>query len=73
MSNSGGPVFPVLDVGKTQCHGLSCRDYFAACALPAVVAACRYDTLAPGETYEQMIARKCYAIADAMLAHEAKP
>ena len=26
----GGPAFPVLDLSKTQCEGVSVRDYFAA-------------------------------------------
>lgn len=48
--------------------GETMRDRIAMAALPAVVAACARDTLAERESFEQMFARKAYALADAMLA-----
>lgn len=44
------------------------RDELALAVLPKVVDTCAQDTREPGETHEQMLARKAYALADAMLA-----
>ncbi|MCR4300665.1 MAG: hypothetical protein NUV51_03570 [Sulfuricaulis sp.] len=35
---SGGPVFPVQDVSKWQCCGISVRDWFASAALQGLIA-----------------------------------
>lgn len=35
--DDGGPVWPVADLSKTQCHGLSLRDHFAAQAMAAML------------------------------------
>jgi hypothetical protein len=73
--NDGGPAFPVdanLRSGYRQDEGMSLRDWFAGQALPGVMAVCRGDTLAEGETSPQMFARKSYAVADAMLAERAR-
>lgn len=44
------------------------RDLVAMHVLPKIMDACAQDTREPGETHEQMFARKAYALADAMLA-----
>ena len=36
--NDGGPAFPVADLSKTQCPGMSLRDYFAGQALAGLLA-----------------------------------
>lgn len=46
----------------------SARDVMALNLLPKVMDTCAQDTREPGETHEQMFARKAYALADAMLA-----
>lgn len=74
----GGPAFPVADMAKTQCSGLSLRDYFAGQALAAVAAfwAKHEPTMNPkfsAEGDRLLIAADCYAIADAMLAERSKP
>lgn len=43
------------------------RDYFAGQVASGVIAACRGDTTNEGETTEQMLVRKVWAFADAML------
>ncbi len=48
--------------------GMTLRDYFAAAALPAVIANCASDRLTNGESREQMFARKALEVADALIA-----
>jgi hypothetical protein len=63
------PAFPIRGgLHDHQFAGLSMRDYFAAKALPACVAVCNQDTREPNETHAQMMARRAYELADAMLA-----
>lgn len=82
--DDGGPAFPVsvrrtekymdeAGYGRARdvtvlAGGMTLRDYFAAKALPSVVAVAAGDTLLDGESQEQMFARKSYAVADAMLS-----
>lgn len=44
------------------------RDTIALHTLPKIMDTCAQYTREPGETHEQMFARKAYALADAMLA-----
>lgn len=70
--NNGGPAFPALYQGDTRsdCPGLSMRDYFAAKAMQSMLR----DPMAMGclrkslENTMQVISRDAYAAADAMLA-----
>jgi hypothetical protein len=64
MSNTkkGGPAFPVCDAARIhELEGMTLRDYFAAKALQGLLA----GTLKSSDT--SLIARDCYAMADAML------
>jgi hypothetical protein len=85
--NDGGPAFPHqvkihkhYDDGSMMTSpittgGMSLRDYFAAAALPTVLAnpisianvAEQY-----GEAREESLAAICYSLADAMIAERAK-
>ncbi len=68
-------AFPFVcqDVSKHQCHepGMDLRDYFAAAALPQVMAV-RIKPRGSNEEYKQMLASVSYDIADAMLAEREK-
>jgi hypothetical protein len=72
--NDGGPAFPVAEDHKIAADldwtcGMSLRDYFAAQALPALVAvvsAGHHQTVVQ-EPIETVMARDCYRLADAML------
>ena len=59
-----GPAFPVADLSKTQCPGMTLRDWFAGQALSLIGA----WHPGGGATPNQDAARTAYAIADAMLA-----
>jgi len=48
--------------------GMTLRDYFAAQALPAVIAACAHDTIPPGCTRPEYFADQAYILADEMMA-----
>lgn len=64
------PAHPVMyEMGDTVVArpGLSRRDYFAAAALPAVLAQLAHLGYPPKEPHTEA-ARTAYAIADAMLA-----
>lgn len=61
--NTGGPVFPVshdmaLVAGLQNAYGMTLRDYFAAKAMPQMLALCGTRDVAAVEAYR---------IADAML------
>lgn len=56
-TNNGGPAFPVAFT-TTPLTGMTLRDYFAAQALPALIA---------DGGLNSYLARDAYAIADAML------
>lgn len=60
------PAFPVLDLSKTQCHGMSLRDYFAAKAMQALLHACA-DAGQSDERVLGTIPSAAYQMADAML------
>lgn len=73
-TNTGGPAFPSglketdTDTVESLHTGMTLRDYFAAKALPTVIA----DWLQTGDIFPDMeiaevIARDCYIVADAML------
>ena len=63
-TNTGGPAFPGLHP-SSECRykeeGMTLRDYFAAKAMQGLLA----GTLKSSDT--SLIARDCYAMADAML------
>lgn len=72
-TNTGGPAFPTENARQTgsstwHYEGMTLRDYFAAKAMPTVIA----DWLKTGDIHPdpeivEVIARDCYAVADAML------
>lgn len=63
------PAFPFPDA-QGPAHGaetgMTLRDYFAAKAVPALLALCINDTHKRA-SYEQHVAANAYAVADAML------
>jgi len=72
--NDGGPAFPVgSDLGPASniCDGgyggMSLRDYFAAAAMPGIIADAPSD-----HTWATEVARQAYLIADAMLRERDK-
>lgn len=75
-------VFPLLVDTAYHTAGLTLRDYFAASALPAVMAARvelqRQDLLhsdprdVSADMNQESIAEECYELADAMLAEREK-
>ena len=85
MTDKSGPVFPTQPLGQdglpemSMAYGLSLRDYFAAQAMPAVLAikaamkaamkADMKDTPAQGlgPDVPESVAFHAYALADAML------
>ena len=78
--DTGGTAFPGYDIyGDGKQHlaghphgGMSLRDYFAAQALGGCEVTCRDDmSLSYFEPAED-IAKRCFAIADAMLKERAK-
>ncbi|SAL20516.1 hypothetical protein AWB70_01047 [Caballeronia cordobensis] len=73
MSN-GGPAFPVTDVvvnnqaQPSSNGGMTLRDYLAAAALPAVIAAAAAQRASPSAVpYHDMLAQSAYLFADAMI------
>jgi hypothetical protein len=77
MSNhikGGGPAFPVNELNQSpgdifdQHLGMTLRDYFAAKALPAVMAANPVTGQVPMVSDFRACAECAYAMADAMLA-----
>lgn len=69
--HDGGAAFPLhpgIAPDWTASTGMTLRDWFAGQALTAIVTVCIHDTRENGETTKQMIARKAYEVADAMLA-----
>lgn len=65
--NDGGPAYPVADLSKTQCWGMSLRDAFAIAALQSLASAMQDELLTTLEDQAHDTARACYTIADAML------
>lgn len=83
----GGPAYPRPEVWKpdgTMCalalDGMSLRDYFAAAALASVLSDHAHDweltawfgKHATGVTKQQILSRRAYDIADAMLSARKK-
>ena len=82
-SCDGGPAFPVPDLSKTQCSGLSVRDWFAGIALQGLCASriaddsddgtcellyCDAGRLVINPLYAaESLGRICYRLADAMI------
>ena len=66
----GGPAFPMQDAATWQGHGMTLRDYFAAKALPAIVAAyVEANGRCVGTDHiHYNCAAHAYRMADAMLA-----
>ena len=76
----GGPAFPAMhfDLGDGE-HGMTLRDYFAAKAIPAVIASLKKDlndqldfNLSSDDDGEPsvdaiLVAEDAYGVADAML------
>lgn len=60
--NDGGPVFP-CEI-ETTSKGISLRDYFAT---KAIEGAASGDGGLPDSSYCQLIAKRAYELADAML------
>jgi hypothetical protein len=66
-ANTGGPAFPfVCDADFDYGTGMTLRDYFAAKAMQGLLA----GSLKSSDTH--LIARDCYAMADAMLKERNK-
>lgn len=88
---TGGPAFPqfdviagdrdghgdVIDAYTTATGGITVRDYFAAAALPAVIASTSAGqhmlNIREGETVMSAIARDAFVLADAMIAAREEP
>lgn len=77
--NNGGSAFP-LPIGTvnlsepSQSGGMSLRDYFAAKAMASIVICPLPDSVSEadkGLTVAQYVAKKSYAMADAMLTARA--
>jgi hypothetical protein len=66
--DNGGPAFPAnhFDLADGE-HGMTLRDYFAAKALPAHMAALSTMTVESPAAWHAEMARLAYATADAML------
>lgn len=68
----GGSAFPINNSYMSR-EGMSLRDYFAAAALPAVLAAPTPPAWERGSVeWREQCAAEAYAIADAMLAQRDK-
>ncbi len=67
----GGPAFPVSDEESRRkvsavFGGMTLRDYFAAKAMCGLLADTDYCE------HEEAVARRCYMLADAMIAERSK-
>lgn len=69
--HDSGADFVTTEVITPKHEGISMRDYFAAKALAVVPEQTAYN-MEPKETHEAYVARRAYAIADAMLAERDK-
>lgn len=68
---TGGPAYPVADLGKTQELGLTIRDHFAGQALIGYLTATG-EGWDQGRNNPEMVAEWCYQNADAMITERAK-
>lgn len=68
--NDGGPAFPVVINSNHEEHfnGMSLRDYLAGQALAGLLANDPKNVTETGTQYLELVAKGCYAQADAMLA-----
>jgi hypothetical protein len=66
--DDGGPAFPVADISKTQCPGLSVRDWFARQAMS--LSGCDIRYMSDDEL--NLSAQRCWYYADAMLKARAE-
>jgi len=66
-------AFPVApgDVPYWQ-PGMSILEWYAGQALPQIINTCARDTTKPGETREQLFARKAFEVARAMMSEARK-
>lgn len=73
-TETGGPAFPAVYQGDTRsdCPGLSIRDYFATNALQALLHKDSNWREGWGRCTKTEIAEEAYAFADAMLDARAK-
>lgn len=60
---SDEPAFPVTDCSKTQCHGLSVRDWFAGMAMQGLCA----NSIPGVHHIPERLLKEAWDIADAML------
>jgi hypothetical protein len=67
MKHDGGPAFPVADLSKTQCPGMSLRDWLAGLAMQGVLTNDELLHRVTSEDDDDMGARWCYSWADSML------
>lgn len=65
--DDGGPAFPVSDLSKTQCVGLSIRDWFAAKAMQAMVGSYRMTMRGKDESDDEREADHTYPHRDMMV------
>jgi hypothetical protein len=72
--DDGGPVYPSAQPhcpdgswNQTYEPGVTLRDHFAGQAMPAIISGWIESIPAPGETWDGMIARLAYEVADAMI------
>lgn len=73
-TETGGPAFPALYQGDTRsdCPGLSMRDYFATNALQALLHKDSNWREGWGRCTKTELAEEAYAFADAMLVARTK-
>jgi hypothetical protein len=75
-AHTGGPAFPIPDgeeyLGEDDTTGMSLRDYFAAHAVGGVLALGVPSWSTSEQNTDDIIADRCYRLADAMLRARAK-
>jgi hypothetical protein len=70
--DDSGPAFPAPDLGEQDFGqrgaypGMTLRDYFAAKAMPGLLALCQHDSH-EGKSYIEYVAGLSYGMADAMM------
>jgi len=69
-TKDGGPAFPAHgSMGEVTCDGMTLRDYFAAKAMAAEIAAGKdMDGMRGYDGWRDEFAREAYRYADAMLS-----